>query len=263
MSLDASADPVDLARRLQRAHAEGVEHGGRVPADVRPVVRDSWRRTRATGLRPDEQDPVVAIEEARIDEVRRDHPLAVTRAAIHQAVGRIAQDAGHLLVVTDAGGTLLWAEGHRAVKDAAVQLGFFEGARWSEAAVGTNAIGTALAIDHPVQIFSGEHFVRTHHPWVCSGAPIHDPETGEILGVVDLSGPLRTAHPMILGFVATAARMAEHLLAERMHRDDRSLHEALLAALERHGHAPAAAVTPSGRVVASWPRGWLPGRVAP
>ncbi len=264
MALDASADPVDVARRLQRAHAEIVEHdGGRVPADVRAVVLESWRRTRDAGLRPDAQEPVVLIDEARIDDARREHPLAATRAAIHQAVGRIAQDAGHLLVVTDAGGTLLWAEGHSAIKDAAVHLGFFEGACWSEGAVGTNAIGTAIAIDHPVQILSGEHFVRTHHPWVCSGAPVHDPETGAILGVIDLSGPLRTAHPMILGFVATAARMAEHLLAERMHRADHALHEALLADLERRGHGRAAVVSPSGRVVASWPAGWLAGRIDP
>lgn len=260
VSLDASADPVDLARRLQLAHSTVVGHEGRVPAEVRPVVLDSWRRTTRSGLRPEGHAPSVVIAEDDVDAVRRAHPLAVALPAIHQAVGRIAQDAGHLLVVTDATGTLLWAEGHAAIKDAAWQLGFFEGARWSEELVGTNAIGTALAIDHPVQIFSGEHFVRTHHPWVCSGAPIHDPETGAQLGVIDLSGPLRTAHPVILGFVTTAARMAEHLLAERMHRRDRALHEALLDAVG-DGGGPRAVLSPSGRVVASWPSGWLRGRV--
>jgi hypothetical protein len=263
VSLDASADPVDVSRRLQLAHSTVVGHDGRVPAGVRPVVLDSWRRTTRAGLRPEGHAPTVVIDESRVDEVRRAHPLAATLPAIHEAVGRVAHDAGHLLVVTDATGTLLWAEGHPAIKDAAWHLGFFEGARWSEDLVGTNAIGTALAIDHPVQILSGEHFVRTHHPWVCSGAPIHDPETGAQLGVIDLSGPLRTAHPMILGFVATAARMAEHLLAERMHERDRVLHEALLVALEDRAAGRSAVISPSGRVVASWPHGWLTGRVAP
>ncbi|WP_026910462.1 helix-turn-helix domain-containing protein [Patulibacter minatonensis] len=263
MALDASADPLDLARRLQVAHSTVVEHDGRVPSEVRRVVLDSWRRTTRAGLTPDDQRAPVVIGESDIDDARQAHPLAAALPAIHQAVGRVAQDAGHLLVVTDATGTLLWAEGHSAIKAAAADLGFFEGARWSEDAVGTNAIGTALAIDHPVQIFSGEHFVRTHHPWVCSGAPIHDPETGAPLGVIDLSGPLRTAHPMILGFVTSAARMAEHLLAERVHRRDRVLHEALLADLEHRSHARTAVIGPSGRVVACWPHGWLTGRIDP
>ena len=59
---------------------------------------------------------------------------------------------------------------------------FVCGADWSEQGAGTNALGTAIAVDHPVQIFSAEHFNRIVHPWQCSGAPIHDPATGEILG---------------------------------------------------------------------------------
>ena len=55
--------------------------------------------------------------------------------------------------------------------------------------MGTNAIGTALAIDHAVQVFSAEHFSAKQHTWWCSAAPIHDPATGAVLGVVDLSGP--------------------------------------------------------------------------
>ena len=74
-------------------------------------------------------------------------------------------------------------------------LGFTEGARWTEGAVGTNAIGTALAEDAPVQIFSAEHFVRSHHGWTCTACPVHDPRSGELLGVVDVSGPGRDRAP--------------------------------------------------------------------
>ena len=59
---------------------------------------------------------------------------------------------------------------------------------WSEDSAGTNAIGTALAIDHAVQVFSAEHFLADQHAWWCSAAPIHDPVTGALLGVVDISG---------------------------------------------------------------------------
>ena len=55
---------------------------------------------------------------------------------------------------------------------------FVEGARWAEDVVGTNAPGTALAVDHAVQIYGSEHFRRPVQPWSCSAAPVHDPLTG-------------------------------------------------------------------------------------
>ena len=88
-------------------------------------------------------------------------------------------------------------------------LGFTEGARWTEGAVGTNAIGTALAEDAPVQIFSAEHFVRSHHGWTCTACPVHDPRSGELLGVVDVSGPAETVHPTTVALVGTAVKLAE------------------------------------------------------
>ena len=68
-------------------------------------------------------------------------------------------------------------------------MNFVEGARYSEAAAGTNGIGTVLAADHALQVFASEHFNQRHHGWTCSGAPVHDPVSGRALGVVDLSSP--------------------------------------------------------------------------
>ena len=68
-------------------------------------------------------------------------------------------------------------------------MNFVEGARYSEATGGTNGIGTVLAADHALQVFAFEHFNERHHGWTCSGAPIHDPRSGRVLGVVDLSSP--------------------------------------------------------------------------
>jgi hypothetical protein len=86
---------------------------------------------------------------------------------------------------------------------------FEAGAAWAESAAGTNAVGTAAALDHAVQIFSAEHLVEVVHPWTCSAAPIHDPATGELIGVVDLTAALRTAHPHTLTLATLAARAAE------------------------------------------------------
>ena len=60
-----------------------------------------------------------------------------------------------------------------------------------------------------MQMFAAEHFVRTHHVWTCTACPVHDPRTGEMLGVVDVSGPAETVHPTTVALVGTAVKLAE------------------------------------------------------
>ncbi|WP_242633344.1 hypothetical protein [Arthrobacter sp. S39] len=55
------------------------------------------------------------------------------------------------------------------------RLEFSEGADWSEAGIYTSAFGEAPVTDRPVQMFSAEHMVRTHHEWAGTTAPITDP----------------------------------------------------------------------------------------
>ena len=98
-------------------------------------------------------------------------------------------------------------------------MNFVEGAVWDESHAGINAPGTALALDHAVQIFSAEHFRPTVQAWTCAAAPIHDPATGRILGIVDITGGDIVAHMQdtYRGFVREGTpRFAEffaHLLA--------------------------------------------------
>ena len=134
--------------------------------------------------------------------------------ALRHCLGAFAEDAEHVMVVCDEVGRILWLEGHHDVlRHAEDEIAFAEGMLWTETSAGTNAIGTALAIDHAVQVFSAEHFLAGQHAWWCSAAPVHNPATGELLGIVDLSGPARTAHPHSLALVTAAAMMAENALA--------------------------------------------------
>jgi hypothetical protein len=114
-----------------------------------------------------------------------------------------------VVLVCDADGTMLWIDGEPGVLEEATAVHLERGSRWSEDSAGTNAMGTALAAGHPLQVFSAEHFAVSVHEWTCSAAPVRDPETGETLGVLDLSGELATAHPHSLALVEAAARMIE------------------------------------------------------
>ncbi len=202
------------ARVLSRVH-DAVLAGGRPPVRPRRVVERSWSRVLGLGMDPDRpraRDPLpVEAVEAR----RRGSGLSPVVDELRQVLVGVADASSALVVVTDADGVVLWREGSSGTRRQADRLGFAEGATWTEAAVGTNAIGTALAEAAPVQLFSAEHFEAAQHPWYCSAAPVHSPVTGDLLGVVDVSGPALTLHPAIGALVETSVRLAESGLWRR------------------------------------------------
>jgi hypothetical protein len=199
------------ARVLTRVH-DAVLAGGRPPVRPRGVVARSWSRVLGLGLDASRTNAREPLPFEVVERRRRQSRLSLVIDDLRQVLGSVADASLFLLVVTDADGVILWREGSARVRLRADGLGFTEGARWTEATVGTNAIGTALAEAAPVQLFSAEHFEQVQHPWYCTAAPIHHPTTGELLGVVDVSGPALTLHPLIAALVETAVKLAEERL---------------------------------------------------
>ncbi|MFJ9319607.1 GAF domain-containing protein [Streptomyces globisporus] len=211
VALAADADPGERSGALRRAH-DVFTSAGRLEQPVRAVVGASWRRSARARVSPDEA-PVVELGPDELGPYRAAHPLARAMPVIRELMGAYATDGEHLLAVCDAHGRLLWVEGHTAARRAAGAMNFVEGARWAESVAGTNAPGTAIAVDRPVQVFAAEHFLRPVQQWTCAAAPLHDPRTGRVLGAVDITGGDRLAHPHSLAFVQAVARAAESHLA--------------------------------------------------
>ncbi|WP_229117611.1 GAF domain-containing protein [Enemella evansiae] len=185
---------------------------------VRELVVRSWRRVMATGLAADASNARDPLPLAEVERRRTASALTLVIDELRHVLTSVADASSYLMVVTDADGVVLWREGSTRVRRQADSLGFTEGALWTEQTVGTNAIGTALAEAAPVELFSAEHFAQAQHPWYCSARPIHDPRTGELLGVVDVSGPALTLHPTIRVLVESAVRLAEARLGD-LHRE--------------------------------------------
>ncbi len=260
VGLQAGVDARTWARLLSRAHDTAIR-SGRVPSIVRGVIADSWERCSQTGVDPGEPGAPLLLEAPEARERWREHPLSQMTEILQHALGGLLYEARHIVVVSDADGCLLWADGHPDVLRAAERIRFWPGHGWSESAAGTNAVGTALAADAAVQVFSAEHYRSAVHSWQCSGAPVHDPETGATLGAIDVTGRYETAHPHNLALVQLAARLVQgQLRTEMLERDARTL--GLFADhTARHG-GPAAAVSRSGRVLAATPAAWTGGRIA-
>ncbi|MFF3687111.1 GAF domain-containing protein [Streptomyces sp. NPDC002187] len=211
VALEPGTDPAERIAALRRAHNAYLT-AGRVERPVRPVVADSWRRSARARVSP---EGVAGVELAGEDlgAYRENHPLARVMPLVRELTGAYAMDGEHLVAVCDAHGRLLWVEGPPATRRKAGRMNFVPGARWAEAVAGTNAPGTAITVDRPVQVFAAEHFRRPVQSWTCAAAPIHDPGTGRVLGAVDITGGDRLAHPHSLAFVGAVARAAESQLA--------------------------------------------------
>jgi hypothetical protein len=202
----------DHTRRLRAAH-ERLVTGCAVPDDaVRSVVADSWRRSFGNGVDPDGVAPPVELVDDELLTYRAAHPLAPVMPVIRRLLVEDAEDDQMMVAVTDAAGRMLWVEGDRRLRSRAAGIHFVEGARWGEDIAGTNAMGTALAVDHAVQIYGSEHYRRTAQPWSCSAAPVHDPVTGTLLGSIDVTGGDHVASPHMLTLVrATVAAVESEL----------------------------------------------------
>ncbi len=209
------ADPQARAREIGLAHSTFLSSGSlaRATTGVREVVAQSWRRSASAQVDPD-TDPPVTLTGADLAGYRAEHPLAAVLEVLRELMDSTAEDGKHLWAVSDTSGRLLWVMGDRRARARAERMNFVEGALWDEAHAGTNAPGTALALDHEVQIFATEHFRHTVQSWTCAAAPIHDPVTGQVLGTIDVTGGAVVAHPHSLALVRAAARIAEARLAE-------------------------------------------------
>ncbi|MCD2143642.1 helix-turn-helix domain-containing protein [Gordonia paraffinivorans] len=266
-AVQAGDDPREFAHVLSAVH-DAAMSGGRMPARPRPVIDDSWQRLRAVGLDPDTDcgaDRLLEFDE--LEERRRRSGLAEVVEDLSRNLDSLIDGGDNILVIADAAGRVLWRSGSPRVLTRADQLGFIEGADWAENSVGTNAIGTALVSGRSIQVFSAEHFVRSHHSWTCTGAPIRDPRTGDVLGVVDVSGPAATIHPTTLALVHAVARLAESQLREQHHRRLDCL-RAVAAPILARSPGPALAVDVDGWVaavdaVSPRPRLLLPRGVGP
>ena len=209
----------DLASRGRQVHSayESFLSGKSTQPPVRPLVLDSWRRSLSSGVDPDAATATVVLDTAALSQQRAEHPLAAVLPVVRSLLVRDAAELGLLVAVSDARGRLLWVEGDARLRDRASDMYFVEGADWSERAAGTNAPGTALALDRSVQIFEAEHFARTVQRWSCSAAPVHDPGTGALLGALDVTGGDYVAAPHILALVrATVAAIEAELRLQRL-----------------------------------------------
>ena len=188
-----------------------IDHG-EISKDVSPMIASSWKRCREAGV-----DPYGGtgrrIDEDEFEEIlQSNRELIEVAKPIMENLNSLVLGTGFVLVLTDKNGVILHVIGEKIVEDEARALNFCPGSSWVEVEVGTNAIGTCIHENKPVQTIGAEHYCIEHHPWTCSAAPIKGDED-DLVGVLDMSGYCLGAHKHTLGIVVAAAYSIQNQLS--------------------------------------------------
>ncbi|HEY6897147.1 MAG TPA: sigma-54-dependent Fis family transcriptional regulator [Rhodocyclaceae bacterium] len=147
------------------------------------------------------------------------HGLIAHAGAVMEYLYEQIRQSGSLVLLSDANGLLLHSLGDPEFLDRADRVLLRPGATWDENVRGTNAVGTALVEERPVEVYGAEHFFETNSFLTCSAAPLIDPR-GKLVGVLDISGDYRTYQRHTLGLVRMAAQIIERRLFESEHARD-------------------------------------------
>jgi transcriptional regulator of acetoin/glycerol metabolism len=180
---------------------------------VRPEILHSWQRSGAA-VTPEVTEAPLA-DESDTAAFWQGSPLQIAVERVESELRRTAEDGDLVLAVTDPETRILWTYGGRVMRRKAETVNFVPGGRWDDTSVGTNALDLAQRLAQPAMVFSAEHFAPMVHNWVCWAAPVHDPATGDQLGVIDLSTTWDRTHPIGLATARVLARLLETAMPAR------------------------------------------------
>jgi transcriptional regulator of acetoin/glycerol metabolism len=222
-----------------RAALDALLHDGEQPGPVRDNIWMSWRRCAISGLTP-EQFKVPHAEDGNVDGLLVHAARPVLDAVIEDLA---TTNVG--LVLTDRDGDILdrWVP-ERSLGKHFDRVCIAPGFVYAEPAVGTNAVGTAIAQREAAFVRGSEHFADALTALACAAAPITDPRSGQLLGVVDLTCRTRDASALMLPLVRRAAYeieqrllddagVAERVMMRRFLRERRGWKHPMLFANER------------------------------
>ena len=182
---------------------------------VRPVVYQSWIKSKKMGIDPYSNEPPPALSGKDFDHLFKTNKSFIEIAKpVIQMIDILVGDTGFMTTLADKDGYLLVVLGKSMILEVAKRNFYLPGCRRDIKHAGTNSIGLCIEIDRPIQLSGCEHYRVKHHDWTCSSAPIHDSK-GNIIGAITLSGISGNQHKHTLALVSTAAETIESELATR------------------------------------------------
>jgi transcriptional regulator of acetoin/glycerol metabolism len=214
------SSPIHVIADVRRIRERFLE--GSVEAEtLRPTVLESWRRSQTLRVHPNRLEPPYVREpntESRLVHAAAPVLRQITEDLTAQAV---------TVILTSADGVVL----QRAVPEGTLMkaldsVSLAPGYSYAEEFAGTNGIGTALETCQPAFIRGSEHFVGKLDRLGCAGAPIRDPISQRVVGVVDLTCWASHSDPLLFALAKSAGRQIEERMKASAHESETALVDA-------------------------------------
>jgi transcriptional regulator of acetoin/glycerol metabolism len=182
------------------------------PLAIEPWIVRSWQRCLANGHQPAQPLAFNMVSAPAVQRTADQHAalLQAARPVLAQLTRAIA-GMHYFALLTDARGVVIEVQGAVDRNDPRAHAIGRVGIDLSEAAVGTTAIGAALAELQPVWLHRGEHFFEVNSGYSCAGAPLFGTH-GQCVGMLDLTGVDVPERPELRHLVARSARAIEDAL---------------------------------------------------
>lgn len=241
--------PAKTNRQIAAAWERFVSTGEFGEQPPRPTIADSWRRCRDLGVKPEANRAPSQLDGRAIERILATAALGLSGREVLQGYEFFLRESGHVIVLADATGNILHVAGQQGTQQQLERINFMPGGMWAEDICGPNGVGTPLKLGRPEVVLGTEHFCQGWQPWVCYGSPVRDPESGEIIGVVDITGPVRLAQIETLGLTVAIAQAVEQRLQLRELRRREVLHDQFLALQRRWPADAMILLSRSGRIL--------------
>jgi len=214
--------PPERSLAIAQARRELIEGESspraRGAACVDSWITRSWQRCIEAGRRPQQRvsfDPVSRA--AGCDVAERNRALVSAARPVIDRLSRAIADTRYFAILTNADGVVIDVGNLPGGVDAASRHArdiARVGVDLSERAIGTSAIGTALAEQESVWLHRGEHFFDDTSVYSCAGAPLFGPR-GDCIGMLDLTGVQVVERPELRHLATLSARSIENMLLIR------------------------------------------------
>ena len=210
--MSSSESFLEKLNKIKKAWKRFIETGEIDSLVVRPIIANSWKRCKSAGIDPHSKRPISTLndKETKVLLERNRHLIEVSWPIL-KMIGEMIRGSGFRVDLADKDGYFLKIISDMETLEESKKLGSVIGANRSELISGTNGIGVALSTGEPIQILGPEHYNIYHHNWTCSAAPIHD-SSGNIIGVINMSGNYRLLHKHTLGMVVAISNAIESAL---------------------------------------------------
>ncbi|OUB12283.1 sigma-54-dependent Fis family transcriptional regulator [Bacillus thuringiensis serovar yunnanensis] len=195
---------------------EGVLDSNR----INERISESWYRCKQANVNPHMSKGQKILSSNFFQEQKKKSEIFLDIALPQiQNMRKTIDELQMMALLIDPDGYVLSLSGNKQTLKRAKHINFIEGVKWTEAAVGTNAIGTALEIEEAIMISGTEHYSVASHSWSCAAAPIHN-DDGKLIGILDFSCPIEFSHPYMLGMVTSIAHAIERECSIRVHQNE-------------------------------------------